>query len=255
MSTEPIHDPARRPISAIPGGIPLARPGVADPARVAADVEAILRSGMLTNGPYVRRFEDASAAYLGVRHCVAVSSCTSGLMLLLRAAELSGDVIVPSFTFAATAHAVDWNGLRPVFADVDRRTLTLSPASVERAIGVHTSAILATHIYGTPCDVEGLQALADESGVRLFFDAAHAFGSVHRRNEGRRVRRRRGLQPLPDEGGGGGRGRADRDERRPPGRAVPDRPRLREPGRLRLPVRGAERADVGAARGDGARLA
>jgi dTDP-4-amino-4,6-dideoxygalactose transaminase len=159
--------------------IPLARPGVADPARVAADVEAILRSGVLTNGPFVRRFEQETARYLGVRHCVAVSSCTSGLMLVLRAAELSGDVIVPSFTFAATAHAVAWNGLRPVFADIDRRTLTLSPDAVEQAIGMHTSAILATHIYGTPCDVEGLDRIASRNGLRLFFDAAHAFGSVH----------------------------------------------------------------------------
>jgi dTDP-4-amino-4,6-dideoxygalactose transaminase len=74
---------------------------------------------------------------------------------------------------------VHWNGLRPVFADVDPRTLTLSPSAVERAVGMHTSAILATHIYGTPCDVEGLQRVADQNGLRLFFDAAHAFGSVH----------------------------------------------------------------------------
>jgi dTDP-4-amino-4,6-dideoxygalactose transaminase len=179
MNTEPLNPEASSTFP-FPEGIPLARPRVADPARVAADVEAILRSGVLTNGPYVRRFEEATAAYLGVKHSVAVSSCTSGLMLVLRAAELSGDVIAPSFTFAATAHAIDWNGLRPVFADIDRRTLTLSPASVERAISVHTSAVLATHIYGTPCDVEGLQALAREAGVRLFFDAAHAFGSIHK---------------------------------------------------------------------------
>jgi dTDP-4-amino-4,6-dideoxygalactose transaminase len=134
---------------------------------------------VLTNGPFVRRFEEAAAAYLGTRHAVAVSSCTAGLMLVLRAAELSGDVIVPSFTFAATAHSVHWNGLRPVFADIDPRTLTLSPSAVERAIGMHTSAILATHIYGTPCDAEGLRHIAEQNGLRLFFDAAHAFGSAH----------------------------------------------------------------------------
>ena len=164
--------------AAVPGWLPLARPGVADAARVAADVEAILRSGVLTDGPFVRRFEEEAAAYLGVRHCVAVASCTTGLMLVLRASELSGDVIVPSFTFAATAHAVEWNGLRPSFADIDPGPLTLSPSSVERAIGVHTSAILATHIFGTPCDVEGLRDVAERNGLRLFFDAAHAFGST-----------------------------------------------------------------------------
>jgi dTDP-4-amino-4,6-dideoxygalactose transaminase len=175
MNIEPIEDRRR---AAFPDGLPLARPQVADPARVASDVEAILRSGVLTNGPYVRRFEELTSAYLGVRHSIAVSSCTAGLMLVLRAAELSGDVIVPSFTFAATAHAVQWNGLRPVFADIDRRTLTLSPGSVRRSVGMHTSAILATHIYGTPCDVEGLRSVAEENGLRLFFDAAHAFGSM-----------------------------------------------------------------------------
>jgi dTDP-4-amino-4,6-dideoxygalactose transaminase len=159
--------------------IPLARPGVSDPGAVAEHVEKILASGVLTNGPYVRQLEDAAAEYLGVGHCVAVSSCTAGLMLLLRVSELTGDVVVPSFSFAATAHAVDWNGLRPVFADIDPQTLTLDPDAVSRAVGVRTSAILATHVYGTPCDVEGLADVADRAGVKLFFDAAHAFGSLH----------------------------------------------------------------------------
>ena len=180
MNIESIEPTGRmRPSRAFPEGLPLARPRVADPARVAADVETILRSGVLTDGPYVRRLEEEAATYLGVRHCVAVASCTTGLMLVLRASELSGDVIVPSFTFAATVHAVDWNGLRPSFADIDPGPLTLSPASVEQAIGVHTSAILATHVYGTPCDIEGLREVAERNGLRLFFDAAHAFGSIH----------------------------------------------------------------------------
>ena len=169
------------PLGAVPDPaaerIPLARPTVSDPEWVAASVEEILRSGVLTNGPTVRRLEERAAAYLGVRHVVAVSSCTAGLMLVLRCAELTGDVVLPSFTFAATAHAVAWNGLRPVFADIDPSTLTLDPASVEASLGARTTAILATHIYGTPCDVEALRALDDANGIRLFFDAAHAFGS------------------------------------------------------------------------------
>ncbi len=182
MTTEPLRtEPAilgGTPL--FPEGLALARPQIADPGGVAADVEAILRSGVLTNGPFVRRFEETAATYLGVRHAVAVSSCTAGLMLVLRAAELTGDVVVPSFTFAATAHAVVWAGLRPVFADVEPGTLTLDPRSVERVVGVRSSAILATHIYGTPCDVEGLRRVAQADGLRLFFDAAHAFGSEHR---------------------------------------------------------------------------
>jgi dTDP-4-amino-4,6-dideoxygalactose transaminase len=161
----------------VTGPIPLSRPAGIDVDEVADNVREILLSGTLTNGAYVRRLELAAAELLGVSHCVAVSSCTSGLMLVLRSSGLSGDVVVPSFTFAATAHAVAWNGLRPVFADIDPRTLTLSPAATARAAGVRTSAILATHLYGAPCDIEGLAAVARENGLRLFFDAAHAFGS------------------------------------------------------------------------------
>jgi dTDP-4-amino-4,6-dideoxygalactose transaminase len=163
-----------------PEGLPLARPSVPDPAAVGRRVERVLASGVLTNGPLVRELERRAAEYLEVRHCVAVASCTAGLMLVLKATDLSGDVVVPSFTFAATAHAVAWNGLRPVFADVHPRTLTLDPGSVSRALGVRVSAILATHVYGTPCDVEGLESLARRNGIRLFFDAAHAFGSRYR---------------------------------------------------------------------------
>jgi dTDP-4-amino-4,6-dideoxygalactose transaminase len=160
-----------------PDGLPLARPTVAHPEAVAAAAREILASGVLTNGPTVRRLEERAAAYLGVQHCVAVSSCTAGLMLVLRASALSGDVVVPSFTFAATAHAVAWNGLRPAFADISPDDLLLAPAAAARATGVRTSAILATHTYGTPCDVEGLAEVARRAGIRLFFDAAHAFGS------------------------------------------------------------------------------
>lgn len=165
-------------------GVPVARADAPDPATVVTAVEEILRSGQLTNGVNVRALEQLVAEHLGVRHCIAVSSCTTGLMLVLRASRLSGDVVVPSFSFAATAHAVVWAGLRPLFADVDPHTLTLHPDAVRRAAGVQTSAILATHTFGTPCAVEDLQEVADQLGLRLFFDAAHAFGS------------RRGTRPV-----------------------------------------------------------
>lgn len=160
-----------------PDGLPLARPEVADPGSVARASAEILASGVLTNGPYVRRLEETAAAYLGVRHCIAVSSCTAGLMLALRVCGLSGDVVLSSFTFSATAHAVAWNGLRPVFTDIRPDTLLLDPVAAARATGMRTSAILATHTYGTPCDVEALSKVARRNGIRLFFDAAHAFGS------------------------------------------------------------------------------
>jgi dTDP-4-amino-4,6-dideoxygalactose transaminase len=183
MATMPDAD-LENPVQEVLPDIPLTRPSIPDPVPLLQAFEDVLTSGVLTNGPRVREFERQAAQYLGVQHCVAVSSCTAGLMLVLRALGLSGDVIVPSFTFAATAHAVAWNGLRPVFADVDRGTLTLSPTSVSNSIGVRTSAILATHVYGTPCDVEALTRIARHNGLRLIFDAAHAFGSLRR---GRRV--------------------------------------------------------------------
>jgi len=177
-------EPSDRPAFAggvplFPDGLKLCRPAVAATEQLGSVLLDIVASGALTNGRYVAELERRAAEYLGVRHCIAVSSCTSGLMLLLRASELSGDVIVPSFTFAATAHAVAWAGLRPVFADIDPQTLTLSPRSVMRATGVRAAAILATHTYGTPADVEGLDDIARRNGIRLFFDAAHAFGSLH----------------------------------------------------------------------------
>ena len=163
-----------------PEGLALARPRVAEPQQVARDVTKILESGVLTNGPYVRRLEEQVEDYVGVKHCIAVASCTAGLMLVLRAKQLTGDVILPSFTFAATAHAVAWNGLRPVFVDIDPVSLTLSPDSVRAALGMRTAAILGTHTFGTPCDIRSLSDLALRHGVSLLFDAAHAFGSRYR---------------------------------------------------------------------------
>lgn len=142
------------------------------------DVEQILASGQLTNAAFVRRLEDAAAGYLGVPHCVAVSSCTTGLVLLLRALDLCGEVVLPSFTFHATAHAVRWNGLTPVFADCDPHTFCVDPHSVRELISPATGAILGVHIFGCPAEAAALEEIAARAGVPLLFDAAHAFGSA-----------------------------------------------------------------------------
>lgn len=179
-----IADATLSGVPAIAGGqpafeprLPLVRPSVPEADGIRATIENILSSRVLTNGPTVRRFEERCAETLGVAHCVAVSSCTAGLMLVLRAADLRGEIVVPSFTFAATTHAAVWNGLTPVFADIDPSSLTLSPAGVSSVLTDRCSAILATHLYGAPCDTDALEELARARGVRLFFDAAHAFGS------------------------------------------------------------------------------
>lgn len=156
------------------------QPSLPELQAVLAEYEPVYRSGLITNANIVSRLEAAVAERLGVKHCVAVSSCTSGLMLVLRGLGLSGEVIVPSFTFFATGHVTRWNNLVPVFADCDPDTWTLDPADVERRITPNTTAILGVHLYGNPCNVEALQEIARRRRLKLVFDSAHAFGSRYR---------------------------------------------------------------------------
>ena len=131
------------------------------------------------NGPLVEQLEKRIAEVLGIEHCIAMCNGTVALEIAIRAVELRGEVIVPSYTFIATAHALSWQGITPVFADIDPITHTLDPVAVRRMITPRTTGILATHLWGTPCDIDGLQAIADEYGLKLVFDAAHAFMSGH----------------------------------------------------------------------------
>jgi dTDP-4-amino-4,6-dideoxygalactose transaminase len=141
------------------------------------EVRGILASKQLTNSAYVKKFEEAAAGYLGVAHCVAVSSCTAGLLLVFKILDLQGDVILPSFTFHATAHVVAWNGLTPVFADCDAKTFCVAPQAVRAQVSSRTAAILAVHLFGNPAAVKELEEIAAELQIPLVFDAAHAFGS------------------------------------------------------------------------------
>lgn len=159
-----------------PDGLPLTRVVVPDRQRLQQRLDAILDSGMLTGGPTVRELEDEVAERLGVPHVVAVASCTTGLMLVMQALKATGSVVMPSFTFAATAHAAVWAGGRPVFADVDRESLTLDPRDAAPRLD-GASALMATHVYGTPCDVEAIEKVATAAGVPVVYDAAHALGS------------------------------------------------------------------------------
>lgn len=161
---------------AFPDRLPLVRPTIPDIPAVAARIESILSSGMLTNGPTVRTLEEAAADYLGVEHVVALASCTAGLMLTYQALDVRGPVVMPSFTFSASAHAVVWAGGRPRFADVLGSTMNLDPEAAS-ALMDGAEALSATHVYGTPAEVEALQRLADAHGVPLVYDAAHALGS------------------------------------------------------------------------------
>ncbi|MEZ6121818.1 MAG: DegT/DnrJ/EryC1/StrS family aminotransferase [Planctomycetaceae bacterium] len=169
---------------AIAGGRPVfcepllvGRPGIPDRQAFLRRVSGILDSGHLTNGgPLVGEFEQRLQDYLGVRHAIAVCNGTAALQVMAMAAELSGEVIVPSMTFIATAHALQWMGLTPIFADIDEHTHTLNPVSVEQCVTSRTSAILAVHLWGNPCDARSLQMIADRHHLKLLFDASHAFG-------------------------------------------------------------------------------
>lgn len=143
------------------------------------EVRGILSSGMVTKGRHLRAFEEAIAEHLGVRHAVATSSCTTGLMLTYKGLGLTGDAVVPSFTFMATVSSLVWAGVRPVFADVDAGTTNLDPRAAEAAITPETSAIVAVHNFGNPADIDALQDVANRHGLRLIFDAAHGFGAAY----------------------------------------------------------------------------
>ncbi|MEO1615711.1 MAG: DegT/DnrJ/EryC1/StrS family aminotransferase [Planctomycetota bacterium] len=144
-------------------------------------VDGIFERRWFTNdGVLVKQLEQKLCDYLGVKHCLLVSSATVGLQLACHALELAGEVIVPSFTFVATPHSVRWEGLTPVFADIDPSTHTICPESVRSKITERTSAILGVHLWGTPCETECLNEIAERHGLEVYYDAAHAFGTKHR---------------------------------------------------------------------------
>ncbi|MEU9133590.1 DegT/DnrJ/EryC1/StrS family aminotransferase [Kitasatospora sp. NPDC048540] len=167
-----------------PDGLPLTRVLVPQRESLLQRLGAVLDSGQLTNGATVRELEQRAAELLDVPHVVAVSNCTAGLMLVLQAAGVGGGrpVVMPGFTFSATAHAAHWAGGTPVFAEAREQDITLDVADAEARLKAadRPAALMATHVYGTPCQVEDLQTVADAAGVPLVYDSAHGFGSRRR---------------------------------------------------------------------------
>lgn len=162
---------------AFPETIHVGRPNIGDrEAFLKLAGEMFDRRWLSNNGPLLQAFEQRMAAYLGVRHCVAMCNGTIALEIAIRALGLEGEVIVPSYTFIATAHALHWQGITPVFADIDPDTHNLDPGAVRRMITPRTSGIIGVHLWGRGAPVEALQAIADEHGLQLMFDAAHALG-------------------------------------------------------------------------------
>ncbi len=144
-------------------------------------VEQILDSQWLTNnGPLLQKFEQQVADYHGVKHCIAMSNGTVALEIAIRALGLEGEVIIPSYTFVATAHALHWQAITPVFADINPETHTLDPEAVRRMITPRTTGIIGVHLWGRPAEVGKLQDVANEHNLKLMFDAAHAFGCSYK---------------------------------------------------------------------------
>lgn len=140
-------------------------------------LQQIWDSRILTNnGPFHQQLEQALADYLGIDHLALFANGTLALVTALQALRITGEVITTPYSFVATAHSLLWNGIKPVFVDIEPRTLNLDPAKIEAAITPQTTAILPVHCYGNPCDVEAIQTIADHYNLKVIYDAAHAFG-------------------------------------------------------------------------------
>ena len=153
------------------------RPNIGNRDRLLERINDMLDRGWLTNnGPFVQEFEQQIAKMVGVKHCIAVCNATVGLEIAVRAVGFKGEVIVPSFTFIASAHALQWQEITPVFCDIDPATHNIDTSKVEQMITPKTSGILGVHVWGRPCDTSALETLAQKHNLKLVYDAAHAFG-------------------------------------------------------------------------------
>lgn len=161
------------------------QPNTGDRINLLRRINEILDRRWFTNdGPTVRELEAKIAEMSNVKHCVAMCNATIALEVAIRALELEGEVIVPSYTFVATAHALQWQGITPVFADIEEKTHNLDPKSVERLITPRTTGVIGVHLWGRPCDTEALEEIANRKGLCVLYDAAHAIGGKYR---GRRI--------------------------------------------------------------------
>ncbi|HEY3824908.1 MAG TPA: DegT/DnrJ/EryC1/StrS family aminotransferase [Bryobacteraceae bacterium] len=153
------------------------RPNVGNQERLMRRIQDVIESRWFSNnGPRVQEFEREAERFLGVKHFIAMCNGTIALEIAIRAAGFRGEVIVPSFTFVATAHSLQWQEITPVFCDVDPLTHNIDPGQIERLVTPRTTGIVGVHLWGRPCDVTALEEIAEKRGLGLLYDAAHAFG-------------------------------------------------------------------------------
>jgi dTDP-4-amino-4,6-dideoxygalactose transaminase len=158
----------------------IGRPNIGSHEKLLKRINDILDRRWLTNsGVYVREFEQRVAELLGVKHCIAMCNGTVALEIVSRALGMEDEVIVPSFTFIATAHCLQWQGVTPVFCDINPKTLNIDPSQIERLITPKTTGIIGVHLWGTPCDIEALEAISKKHNLKLLFDASHAFSCTY----------------------------------------------------------------------------
>ena len=156
------------------------QPNIGDRVRFMNRIDDMFDRHWLTNnGPFVQEFEKKIAEFLGVKHCIAMCNATIALEIAIRALGLNGEVIVPSFTFVATAHALQWQEITPVFCDIDPLTHNINPKNIEKLITPRTTGILGVHVWGRACDIEALTSISRKHKLKLIFDAAHAFACTH----------------------------------------------------------------------------
>lgn len=138
------------------------------------------RKWLTNNGPLVNELELELKNYLGVDHLLYVTNGTIALQIAIKALGLTGEIITTPFSFVATTNSIIWEGCTPVFVDIDEETFNIDPAKIERMITTNTSAILATHVYGNPCDIDAIKAIADKYSLKVIYDAAHCFGTKYK---------------------------------------------------------------------------
>ena len=172
---------------AINGGKPMfeqplhvGRPNIGDKAQLLDRLNTILESRWFTNnGNFVQELEQRIADFLGVKHCLLICNGTIAMQIAAKALDLSGEIIVPAFTFVATAHAFQWQGITPIFCDIDPDTHCLDPQAVEKLITPKTCAVAGVQVWGQPCAIPELTEICDKHDIHLLYDAAHAFGCSH----------------------------------------------------------------------------
>jgi dTDP-4-amino-4,6-dideoxygalactose transaminase len=165
---------------AFPETLHVGRPNIGDRSNLTERFNDILdRRWFTNNGPYVQEFEKKLADFVGVKHCIAMCNATVGLEIAIRSLELKGEVIIPSFTFVATAHSLQWQEITPVFCDINHNTHNIDPDCIEKMITPRTTGIVGVHLWGQACDIERIDKIAQKHNLKVLYDAAHAFGCSH----------------------------------------------------------------------------